>query len=167
VIPAELRSNVFVYFDDLLILAPDFQTHFTYLGFISTEWYRRFVKNFATLAAPLSEVLKKAGNTKFSLVPSSTQEVDEMKLALTRAPVLVHADFKKHFYIQCDASYVGVSAVLFQRNQNGDEQPITFFSAKMNKHQVNYWVTEKNCLAANLAIRKFRPYVEKMPFMQY
>jgi len=31
VIPAELRSNVFVYFDDLLILDPGFQTHFKYL----------------------------------------------------------------------------------------------------------------------------------------
>jgi len=31
VIPAELRSNVFVYFDDLLILAPDFQTHLKYV----------------------------------------------------------------------------------------------------------------------------------------
>jgi len=130
----------------------------------TAEWYRRFVKNFATLAASLSESLKKAGNTKFSLIPSSTQAVDDLKLALTSAPVLVHADFKKHLYIQCDASYVGVGAVLFQRNQDGDEQPITFFSAKMNKHQVNYWVTEKNCLAANLAIRKLRPYVEGMPF---
>jgi len=38
------------------------------------------------------------------------------------------------------------------------------FSAKMNKHQVNYLFTEKECLAAILAIRKFRPYVEGMPF---
>jgi len=34
----------------------------------------------------------------------------------------------------------------------------------MNKHQVNYLFTEKECLAAILAIRKFRPYVEGMPF---
>jgi len=134
-------------------------------AFLGTAgWYRRFVKNFATLAAALSESLKKAGNTKFSLSPSATQAVDDLKLALTSAPVLVHADFKKHFYIQCDASHVGVGAVLFQRNQNGDEQPIAFFSAKMNKHQVNYSVTEKECLAAILAIWKFRPYVEGMPF---
>jgi len=82
--------------------------------------------------------LKKAVSTKFSLSPSATQAVDDLRLALTSAPVLVHADFKKHFYIQCDASHVGVGAVLFQRNQDGDEQPIAFFSAKINNHQVNY-----------------------------
>jgi hypothetical protein len=32
VIPTELRSNVFVYLDDLLILAPDFATHMSYLS---------------------------------------------------------------------------------------------------------------------------------------
>jgi len=34
----------------------------------------------------------------------------------------------------------------------------------MNKDQVNYSVTEKECLAAILTIWKFRPYVEGMPF---
>jgi len=77
-------------------------------AFLGTAgWYRRFVKNFATLAAPLSKSLKKAGNTKFSLSPSTTQAVDDLKLALTSAPDLAHADFKKHFYIQCDAFHVG------------------------------------------------------------
>jgi len=52
-------------------------------------WYRRFVKNFATLAAPLSESLKKAGNTKVFLSPRATQAVEDLKLALTSAPVLV------------------------------------------------------------------------------
>jgi len=134
-------------------------------AFLGTAgWYRRFGKKFATLAAPLSKSLKKARNTKFSLSPSATQAVDDLKLALTSAPVLVHAHFKKHFYIQCNASQASVSAVLFQRNQDRDEQPIAFFSAKMNKHQGNYSVTEKECLAAILAIWKFRPYVEGMPF---
>jgi len=122
-------------------------------AFLGTAgWYRRFVKNFAALAPPLSESLKKAGNTKFSLSPSTTQAVDDLKLALTSAQVLVHADLKKHLYIQCNASYVGVSVVLFQRNQDGDKQPITFFSTKMKKHQVNFWVTENKCLAGILPI---------------
>jgi len=121
--------------------------------FLSTAgWYRRFGKNFATLAAPLSESSKKAGFTKLSLSPSASQAVDDLKLALTSAPVLVHSDFKKHFFIQCGASHVGVGSVLFQRNQDGD----AIFSVKMNKHQVSYSVTEKERLAANLAIRKFR-----------
>ncbi|KAH8241903.1 hypothetical protein KR038_004188, partial [Drosophila bunnanda] len=73
--------------------------------------------------------------------------VEALKVALTTAPVLVHADFQRHFYIQCDASHVGVGAILFQKNEEDQEQPIAFFSAKMNRHQVNYTVTEKECLA--------------------
>jgi len=119
-------------------------------AFLGTAgWYQRFVKNFATLAAPLSESLKKTGSTTFSLSPNATQAVDDLKLALTSAPILDHADFNKHLYIQCDAYHVNVGAVLF-----------AFFSAKMNKHQVNYSVTEKESLSAILAIRKFRPYSE-------
>ncbi|KAH8394356.1 hypothetical protein KR215_009295, partial [Drosophila sulfurigaster] len=73
--------------------------------------------------------------------------VDKLKKALTTAPVLVHADFKKPFYIQCDASNFGVGAVLFQLDDEKQERPIAFFSAKLNRHQINYTVTEKECLA--------------------
>ncbi|KAH8244542.1 hypothetical protein KR032_008233, partial [Drosophila birchii] len=45
-----------------------------------------------------------------------------------------------------------------------NERPIAFFSAKLNKHQLHYSVTEKECLAAVLAVENFRPYVELMPF---
>jgi hypothetical protein len=128
-----------------------------------TGWYRRFIRNFATLAAPLTESLKKTNN-RFSLSTEAEMAVQHLKKALTTAPVLVHADFKRHFYVQCDASQLGVGAVLFQRNDEGQEQPIAFFSAKMNKHQVNYTVTEKECLAAILTIRKSRPYIEGMSF---
>ncbi|XP_043063215.1 uncharacterized protein LOC122319687 [Drosophila yakuba] len=62
------------------------------------------------------------------------------------------------------ASHYGVGAVLFQYDEEKNERPIAFFSAKLNKHQINYSVTEKECLAAVLAIEKFRPYVELMQF---
>ncbi|KAH8252208.1 hypothetical protein KR032_009297, partial [Drosophila birchii] len=86
-------------------------------AFLGTAgWYRRFVRNFATMAAPLTEALKKTGNQKFSLSPEAQLAVEALKMALTTAPVLVHADFKRHFYIQCDASHIGVGAVLFQKD---------------------------------------------------
>ncbi|KAH8240280.1 hypothetical protein KR032_007969, partial [Drosophila birchii] len=49
-------------------------------------------------------------------------------------------------------------------DEDKNERPIAFFSAKLNKSQLNYSVTEKKCLAAVLAVEKFRPYVELMPF---
>jgi len=56
--------------------------------------YRRFIKNFATLAAPLTESLKNTGSSQFSLSLNTHLALESLKMALTTAPGLVHADFK-------------------------------------------------------------------------
>lgn len=54
--------------------------------------------------------------------------------------------------------------MLAQANEQGDEIPIAYMSQKLNKAQQNYSVTERECLAAVLAIKKFRAYVEGQKF---
>lgn len=224
VIPCRLKSNVFVYLDDLLIIADNFEKHLEileqvadclrmanltiglgksmfcfkqlkYLGFIigggmlktdpdkvsaikkikiprsprevrsflgTAGWYRRFIKNFASISAPLTDTLKK--NEKFVMKLPAIESFDSLKNALTTAPVLRHPDFGKPFFIQCDASDVGIGAVLFQKGKDDEENPIAFYSQKLNKCQKNYSVTEKECLAAVMAVKRFRPYVEMMKF---
>lgn len=125
-------------------------------------WYRRFIRNFSGITVPLTNLIKKG--KKFEITEEALRSFEEVKHALTHAPVLVHPDFKKHFFIQCDASNVGVGAVLFQIDGDKNERPIAFFSQKLNSAQTNYSVTEKECLAAVLAVKRFRPYVELMPF---
>ncbi|KAI8119245.1 Transposon Tf2-6 polyprotein [Lucilia cuprina] len=132
-------------------------------SFLGTAgWYRRFIRDFATISAPLTDTLKKS--KKFVMTPEAVDAFEKLKRALTSAPVLRHPNFAKRFYVQCDASDYGVGAVLFQLNEKEEEHPIAFYSQKLNSCQKNYSVTEKECLAAVLAIRKFRPYVEMMPF---
>lgn len=125
-------------------------------------WYRRFIANYSTLAAPLTGLLKKG--TKFNWNPEADKAFNELKRALTTAPTLATPNFNKHFYIQCDASKVGVGSVLFQLSEDGEEHPLAFFSQKLNKAQKNYSVTELECLAAVSSIMKFRAYVEGLPF---
>lgn len=132
-------------------------------SFLGTAgWYRRFIKDFASLSAPLTDTLKKS--PKFVITEKAKEAFENLKRALTSAPVLRHADFSKPFFIQCDASEYGIGAVLFQLNAEGHEHPIAFYSKKLNKCQRNYSVTEKECLAAVMAIKTFRPYVELMEF---
>lgn len=132
-------------------------------SFLGTAgWYRRFIKNFAIIAAPLTDTLKKS--QKFIMTPEALESFEALKKALTTAPVLKHPDFSKRFYIQCDASNYGLGAVLYQLGKNNEEHPIAFYSQKLNSCQQKYSVTEKECLAAVMAIKKFRPYVELMPF---
>jgi len=54
--------------------------------------------------------------------------------------------------------------VLYQKDVEGSDRPIAFFSAKLRGAQLNYSVTEKECLAALKAMERFRPYVGLMPF---
>lgn len=132
-------------------------------SFLGTAgWYRRFIKNFAIISAPLTDTLKKA--KQFSMNEKAIEAFNELKKALTTAPVLVHPNFKKPFFVQCDASHYGVGAVLFQKDEEDNDRPIAFFSQKLNSAQQNYTTTEKECLAAVLAVKKFRPYIELMEF---
>lgn len=125
-------------------------------------WYRRFIRNFSTVSAPLTDLISK--NNKFQWTDEAEQAFVRLKHALCSAPVLSHPDFSKPFVIQCDASSVGIGSVLYQLGDDGSEKPIAFLSQKLNSAQRNYSVTELECLAAVISIKKFRPYVEGQSF---
>lgn len=131
-------------------------------GFLGLSgWYRRFISNFSTIAAPLSETLK---GEKFTFTSEALLSFQRLKEILTSPPVLAQPDFTKRFSIQCDASDLGVGAVLFQEISEGYEKPIYFFSSKLTTAEKNYSVTERECLAVVKAVQKFRPYVEGYEF---
>lgn len=125
-------------------------------------WYRRFIPEFSTLTAPITDSLKKSKT--FNFTPEALEAFHELKTRLVSSPVLSSPDFEKHFYVQCDASNVGIGAVLFQKDDVEGEHPIEYFSKKLNTAQKNYSTTEKECLAVISAIKKFRQYIELMPF---
>lgn len=127
-----------------------------------TGWYRRFVANYSVKACALTELLK--GGKRFKWTTEAQLAFDALKKSLLEAPVLINPDFSRHFYIQCDASTTGVGSVLFQRDDDGTEHPIAFYSQKLNAAQRNYNTTELECLAAVLSVKKFRGYVEGHPF---
>lgn len=125
-------------------------------------WYHRYISGFATLAAPMTDLLAK--HSRFVWTADAQTAFDQLKGCLTTAPVLCHPDFSRPFVIQCDASKSGVGGVLYQIDDNGEEHPIAFMSKKLNAAQRNYCVTEQECLAAILSLKKFRGYVEGMQF---
>lgn len=101
---------------------------------------------------------------KFTWTQAAQSAFEEIKNLLTSAPVLSNPDFTKKFYLHCDASDYGIGAVLVQFDEEKNERPIAFMSKKLSTSQRNYSVTERECLAALEAIKKFRCYLELQDF---
>jgi ribonuclease HI len=95
-----------------------------FLGRIN--FLRRFVSNFAELVKHITAMLRKGHEIKWTA--ESRRSFDQVKKALTEAPVLVSPDYSKDFMIFSFASFDTVAAVLLQKNDQGQEQPIAFFS---------------------------------------
>lgn len=127
------------------------------------NWYRSFITNFSDLAGPLTDCLKKS-NKPFCLTTDAIDSFSKLKQALSEAPVMAETDFSRPFVIQCDASRIGVGGVLYQLDDEGRERPIAYVSQKLNKVQRNYAVTELECLAAIVCLKRFRQYVEGLHF---
>ena len=78
-------------------------------------FYRRFVKDFSTIACPLNKLTKK--NVPFIWGQAQQFAFDELKRRLTQAPLLALPDFSQTFEIECDASGIGIGGVLMQNGR--------------------------------------------------
>ncbi|XP_061374270.1 uncharacterized protein LOC133316534 [Gastrolobium bilobum] len=88
-----------------------------------TGYYRRFVQHYASIAHPLTELLKQ---DRFSWTPEADVSFQKLKVAMSTTPVLNLPYFSSSFVIESDASKFGIGVVLLQ---NG--KPISFFSKKL------------------------------------
>ena len=125
-------------------------------------FYRKFCKNFAVVAEPLTKLLQK--RHKFTWEHNQQQAFERVKMLLTTAPVLTMPDFKKPFIIHVDASDVGVGAVLMQEDVHKLEHPICYFSKKFNGAQKNYCTSEKEALGLISALQQFEFYISPAQF---
>lgn len=86
-------------------------------------YYRRFIQGFASIVAPLTDLLKK---DSYKWTDKANSAFEELKKVMTTTPVLLLPDFNSTFVIETDASNVGIGAVLMQGGK-----PIGFFSKKI------------------------------------
>ena len=132
----------------------------SFLGLAS--YYRRFVENFAEIAAPLHRLTAKT-TEKFKWSPDCDLAFRVLKEKLVSAPVLAFPCFDQEFVVDCDASDYGLGAVISQR-QDGDEKVIAYASRVLEDRERRYSTTKKEMLAMVYAIKHLRHYLYGRPF---
>ena len=118
-----------------------------------TNYFRKFIKNYSSIAAPLMDLTRKGIDFAASWTDIHTVAFEELKTALTTSPVLVLPDFTKPFELVSDASLLGTGAVLLQEGK-----VIAYTSKKFIPAEKNYTTTEQEMLGIVTALGEWRCY---------
>ena len=116
----------------------------------------KFIPNYSAIAAPLRLLLEK--ETEWHWETAQNQALNELKQAITNAPVLKYFDSTKETTISVDASSKGIGAVLLQ-----ESRPVAYASKSLTTTQQNYAQIEKEMLAIVFGCTKFHDYIYGLP----
>ena len=105
-------------------------------------YYQRFIPHFTTRAAPLTDLIKARSPDTVKWNSEAEEAFAGLRAALCAQPVLVTPVFKKEFFLQTDASEVGLGAVLSQY-VGGEEHPVLYLSRKLLPREQRYATVEK------------------------
>ncbi|CAN8067637.1 unnamed protein product [Agarophyton chilense] len=127
--------------------------------------FRRFVKSFARIAAPLNSKLEKNKPFNFETLTDTEHEAfEKLRQRLIRPPILAISRQDMPYVLDTDACDIQVGCVLLQKQPDGDLLPIGDWSRSLNKAERSYSTTERECLAVVWAILHLRPYLEGARF---
>ncbi|KAF1334714.1 reverse transcriptase, partial [Globisporangium splendens] len=120
-------------------------------------YLHKYSQNYASIIRPLSSLLKKGVDWKWS---NECQDAFvKMKSSLMEAPVLAIADHERPFYVVCDASNFAIGCALMQRDDADRERVICYQSRQLKPAERSYPVHDKELLAMKYALTKFRVYL--------
>ena len=116
----------------------------------------RFIENFSSRSEPLRRVTKQ-GET-FEWKPKQQKAFDDLKNAMTTAPVLVPYQPGRKTVVICDASPVGLGGGLFQKTAHG-YQPVHYVSRTLTETERKYAQIEREALAVEFSTNRLQMYL--------
>jgi hypothetical protein len=121
-------------------------------GFLGlTGYYRKFVKNYGKIVAPLTALLKK---NSFTWTPAVAQAFQTLKTTMCTTPVQALPDFTKTFLLECDASGKGINDVLMQEGR-----PLAFTNKQLSERNLGKPIYENEMLDILHAVDLWHPYL--------
>ena len=131
----------------------------SFLGLCS--YYRRFIRHFATIAAPLHDLTKDGVDVPVLSQSAPAQAAMRALIdALCSEPILAMPKFDRPSIVKTDAAIKeGIGGILSQKDDDGKEHVNAYYGRRLRKAETNWTVTEVELLAALESITNWRPYL--------
>lgn len=127
-----------------------------------TSFFRRFVKNFAFLARPLTDLL--SSKFEWRWTDEHTKAFNALKDRLVEQPILALYDPKLETELHTDASKIGVAGILMQRGRDSLLRPVAYYSRKTTNDEQKLHSFELETLAVIASLQRFRVYLLGLKF---
>ena len=123
-----------------------------------TNYYRRFIKDFARIAALLHVLVRKEQKWKWE--KKQEKAFERLKTVFTIEPILAIPEIDREMRVEVDASDYATGGVLSTKCENGKWRPVVFISKSLNTTEQNYKIHDKEMLAVIRCLEAWRHYLE-------